>query len=60
MKSEAEIAMEVTLEMVVQMCDNEKDLAKEVPMAFVNAMRAMAQRGLDNARNYSNTTCVAK
>jgi len=51
MKSEAEIALEVTLEMVVEMCDKDLELAKSGGVAFANTMRKMAQRGLDNAKN---------
>jgi len=51
MKSEAEIALEVTLEMVIEMCDKDIELAKSGGVAFANTMRRMAQKGLDNAKN---------
>ena len=63
MKSEAEIALEVTLEMVVEMCDKDLELAKSGGVAFANTMRKMAQRGLDNAKNarkMCGSTCTVK
>ena len=63
MKSEAEIALEVTLEMVVEMCDKDLELAKSGGVAFANTMRKMAQRGLDNAKNarkMCSSTCMVK
>lgn len=51
MKSEAEIALEVTLEMIIEMCDKDIELAKSGGVAFANTMRRMAQKGLDNAKN---------
>jgi hypothetical protein len=63
MKSEAEIALEVTLEMVVEMCDKDLELAKSGGVAFANTMRKMAQRGLDNAKNarkMCSLTCTVK
>ena len=52
MKSDAEIALEVTLEMVVEMCDKDADLAKYGPKGFIRVMRDLAQKGLDDAKKF--------